>query len=165
MNTVFSLFSLFQQCVIVFCVRVLHFFVKIFPKYFILFDAVNGIVFLILFSDYLLLCKKSVGYWSYILLPYWTCSLPFNASLLLSYFFLLFFHLLESMHVWSFRFRFGFFFFNFIHFPLITILATDILVYYNCGLFLIQHWFIFNPIMFYSFQVFWWLLFCSWYLV
>ena len=63
MNTVFSLLSLVQQCVIVFHVWVLHFFVKIFPKYFILFDAVvNGIVFLISFSDYLLLCKKSVGY-------------------------------------------------------------------------------------------------------
>ena len=31
------------------------------------------------------------------------------------------------------------FFFNSIHFPLITVLATDILKYYNCDLFLIQH--------------------------
>lgn len=155
MNTAFSLLSLFQQCVTVFHVRVLHFFVKIFPQYFILFDAVvNGIVFLISFSDYsLLLCKKSVGYWSYILLPYWTCSLPFNASLLHSYFFLFQVAFFILIH------------FKAIHFPLITVLATDILKYYNCGLLLIQHWFIFNPVMFYSFQVFWWLLFCSWYLV
>lgn len=76
---------------------------------------------------------------------------PVHYLLMHLFCFLIFFsHLLESMLGPLVSGCFLLIHFKAIHFPLITVLATDILKYYNCGLFLIQHWFIFNPIMFVS---------------